>query len=113
MPENGCLGNFVITEEDYVDFLTRMTTRTAIPAQFYRWFRERSFLFLRLQPARLEPARRLEGLTKYLEAGRSPSWSIQLRPSELDCRVWAAKERQDLRRESGRFRRQIRRKMNA
>jgi SIR2-like domain len=38
--------SFVITEEDYVEFLSRMTTNTAVPALFYPYFRERSFLFL-------------------------------------------------------------------
>jgi hypothetical protein len=38
----------VITEEDYVEFLSRMTTNTssAVPAQFYQYSRSRSFLFL-------------------------------------------------------------------
>lgn len=40
------LESYVITEDDYVDFLARMTRQEAIPAQFLRHFRSRHFLFL-------------------------------------------------------------------
>ena len=52
-------------------------------------------------------------LTKYLEAGRSPSWSIQLSPSELDCRLWAAKNVKIFDANLDDFVVRIRRKMNA
>ena len=38
--------NYVITEDDYVDFLSRMADRTAVPALFLKAFRDRHFLFL-------------------------------------------------------------------
>lgn len=38
--------SFVITEEDYVRFLARMTQKTAIPARFMMQFMNSSFLFL-------------------------------------------------------------------
>src|SRR5258705_9326291 len=38
--------SYVITEEDYVDFLSRMMGQTAVPAQFMRHFRTRHFLFM-------------------------------------------------------------------
>lgn len=38
--------SFVVTEDDYVDFITRMTGQTAIPARFMLEFRKRRFLFL-------------------------------------------------------------------
>ena len=52
--------NFVITEEDYVEFLSRMTTNTssAVPAQFYQVLAQSEFPLSWLQPARLESARR-------------------------------------------------------
>jgi hypothetical protein len=82
--------NFVITEEDYVEFLSRMTQGQAVPACFYRYFRERSFLFLGyslrdwnlrvvLRNLRKSPARDDEDL---------PSWAIQRNPSELERRLW-------------------------
>lgn len=39
-------GGFVITEEDYVDFLARMGAKTAIPAVLAEAFRRSHFLFL-------------------------------------------------------------------
>lgn len=38
--------SFVITEEDYVGFLARMTEKLAIPARFMLHFQKASFLFL-------------------------------------------------------------------
>src|SRR5438094_796038 len=35
VPETEKWDSFVITEEDYVEFLSRMTTNTAIPSLFY------------------------------------------------------------------------------
>jgi hypothetical protein len=40
------LDQYVITEDDYVDFLVRMTGNAAIPAVFAEPFKERRFLFL-------------------------------------------------------------------
>ena len=38
--------SYVITEDDYVDFLSRMTSHNAIPSLFMRHFRRRHFLFM-------------------------------------------------------------------
>src|SRR5262245_16716194 len=38
--------SYVITEDDYVEFLSRMTSQTAIPAVFAEPFRKSHFLFL-------------------------------------------------------------------
>ena len=40
------IGHYVITEDDYIQFLTRMTRRTVIPNIFARPFQKRPFLFL-------------------------------------------------------------------
>ena len=55
--------NYVITEDDYVDFLSRMTGQTAVPALFMKAFRDRHFLFLGYG-SRLEPARRAQKLAR-------------------------------------------------
>ena len=89
--------NFVITEEDYVEFLSRMTTGSAIPALFYSYFRKRSFLFLgyslndwnfRVVLKNLDnlPGRRREGDSKGSRSVKS--WAIQDKPSELERRLW-------------------------
>ena len=40
------LGHYVITEDDYIEFLTRMTRRNVIPSIFAEPFQTRPFLFL-------------------------------------------------------------------
>jgi hypothetical protein len=89
--------SFVITEEDYVDFLSRMTTNAAVPSIFYEYFRIRSFLFLGygLEDWNLRVV--LKNLDRYLTRKREglddeeeqlPSWAIQLHPSELERKLW-------------------------
>lgn len=90
--------SFVITEEDYVDFVSRMTTNTAVPSLFYEYFRSRSFLFLGYSLRDWNLRVVLKNLDRYLRRGRGvqeedaheilPSWSIQYQPSELERRLW-------------------------
>jgi SIR2-like protein len=88
--------NFVITEEDYVEFLSRITTNTAVPALFYEYFRERSFLFLGYSLRDWNLRVVLKNLRKYLSSKRItsedeevlPSWAIQRNPSELERKLW-------------------------
>jgi hypothetical protein len=89
--------NFVITEEDYVEFLSRLTFNTAIPSIFYPYFRERSFLFLGYGLRDWNLRVLLKNLSKHLAGGRQvegeedevlPSWAIQRHPSPLEERLW-------------------------
>lgn len=87
--------NFVITEEDYIDFLSRMTSNAAVPSLFYQHFRERSFLFLGYGLGDWNLRVILKNLTRLLTRrdGRGdedvlPSWAIQFRPSELERMLW-------------------------
>jgi hypothetical protein len=87
--------SFVITEEDYVEFLSRMTEQGAIPPLFYEHFRSRSFLFLGygLRDWNLRVVWR--NLSKYFktQAGSGddelPSWAIQRDPSVLEQKLWS------------------------
>lgn len=88
---------FVITEEDYVDFLSRMTYNSAVPSILYEHFRTRSFLFLGYSLRDWNLRVVLKNLDRYLMRTRKaeaeeeellPSWSIQRQPSELECRLW-------------------------
>lgn len=88
--------SFVITEEDYVEFLSRMTANVAIPSIFFRYFRERSFLFLGYGLGDWNLRVVLKNLSKHLSAPRGlidddqiASWAIQRSPSELERRLWA------------------------
>ncbi len=95
--------SWVITEDDYVDFLSRMTNQTAIPAQFMRHFRTRNFLFLGygLRDWNLRVVlRNLESAQPPATEPEAPenepddtlrSWAIQFRPSDLEVELWNAR----------------------
>jgi SIR2-like domain len=80
---------YVITEDDYIDFLARMTKNKAIPSIFAEPFQTRHFLFLgyglydwnlRVVLNRIEKdLRRRKGIT---------SWAIQYKPKPLEQRFW-------------------------
>ncbi len=84
--------SYVITEDDYVEFLSRMTRRKAIPSLFYPHFRQRSFLFLGYSLRDWNLRVVLRNLSKYFSHQNSeeqlPSWAIQHKPSELDRTLW-------------------------
>jgi hypothetical protein len=107
--------NYVITEDDYVDFLSRMTRQTgqtAVPAQFMRAFHDRHFLFLgyglrdwnlrvvlrnlrAFRPSAANAAatsndQEPEAVTE-AEGAAPRSWAIQFRPSELEKQLWRAR----------------------
>jgi hypothetical protein len=95
--------SYVITEEDYVDFLSRMTGQTAVPALFMRHFRTRHFLFLGygLRDWNLRVV--LKNLRTILPTAADAldtdeedeeelrSWAIQFRPSDLEVELWNAR----------------------
>lgn len=87
--------NFVITEEDYLDFFGRMVNQTAIPAQFMKALTARSRLFLgyglqdwprRMLLNQLRSLDRSKMVDGEDEAPRS--WAIQYRPSPLETELW-------------------------
>jgi hypothetical protein len=98
--------SYVITEDDYIDFLSRMTGQMAVPAQFMRHFRTRHFLFLGygLRDWNLRVV--LKNLRTVLptvdEASQSTdddgeeeelrSWAIQFNPSDLETELWNARK---------------------
>jgi SIR2-like domain len=104
--------NYVITEDDYVDFLSRMTGQTAVPALFMKAFRDRHFLFLgyglrdwnlrvvlrnlrgilssTASAAVANDQREQEAVTEEEEAALR-SWAIQFRPSDLEKELWNAR----------------------
>jgi hypothetical protein len=96
--------SYVITEEDYVDFLARMTGQTAIPARLMLEFRKRRFLFLGygLRDWNLRVMlRHLKSALATTETTAPPttderedlrSWAIQRNPSELERALWLARK---------------------
>jgi hypothetical protein len=85
--------NYVITEEDYINFLHRMTEKVAVPMQFMTYFSARQFLFLGygLRDWNLRVV--LKNLQSILNTGaqgdgEDPSWAIQYNPSSLERDLW-------------------------
>lgn len=80
---------YVISEDDYVDFLTRMTRGRAIPAGFAEAFQNRQFLFLGygLRDWNLRVV--LNRIEKDLRRPKGKrSWTIDAMPSALEARFW-------------------------
>lgn len=97
--------SYVITEDDYIDFLSRMTGQTAVPAQFMRHFRTRHFLFLGygLRDWNLRVVlKNLRTVLPAVDEASQPanddmeeelrSWAIQFRPSDLETELWNARK---------------------
>ena len=87
--------SFVITETDYVDFLARIASRSAIPALFSTHCRDRSLLFLGYSLRDWNFRTMLHSLNRFF-AKRSaaygeeeiPSWAIDEHFSELEMKFW-------------------------
>jgi SIR2-like domain len=90
------LDSFVVTEDDYVEFLSRMMEYKAIPTILLNYFRERSFLFLGYSLRDWNLRVVLKNISKELEKradadndeGPLPSWAIRYNPSELERQLW-------------------------
>ena len=82
-------GQYVITEDDYVEFLSRMTRKSAIPAIFAELFQIRHFLFLGYSLSDWNLRVVLNRMETDLRRRRDiTSWAIQLNPSPLEQRLW-------------------------
>lgn len=80
--------SYVVTEDDYVDFLSRMTDKKAVPAMFMEHFNKCAFLFLGygLRDWNLRVV--LRDLLGNGKSRRRRSWAIQSRPSALERELW-------------------------
>ncbi len=87
--------NFIVTEDDYIDFLSRMTTGTAVPKSFLRHFRGRSFLFLGYSLSDWNLRVVLRNLGREFEAQSQRSgrkhWAIQQQPSGTEQWLWQSR----------------------
>jgi hypothetical protein len=82
---------YVITEDDYADFLVRMAKQAAIPAIFAEQFGRNHFLFLGYSLGDWNFRVILSKIERDLpRSGRDdlPSWSIQQNPSLLEQELW-------------------------
>jgi hypothetical protein len=99
--------SFVIAEEDYVEFLARMTGQSAIPARFMLHLRQCRFLFLgyglrdwnlrvmlrnlKTKLARSEAEAASSELHMPVPEDGLRSWAIQYQPSKLELMLWWAR----------------------
>lgn len=98
------LESYVVTEEDYVDFLARMTGLHAIPAQLLHYFRACHFLYLgyglrdwnlrvMLRMLRMGGAGIGKGGSGEDDDAneRLVSWAVQYRPSPIETELWGTR----------------------
>jgi len=80
---------YVITEDDYIEFLTRDARQRAIPAVFAEPFQKRHFLFLGYSLSDWNLRVVLNRAVKQLAKERkNKSWAIRMRVSPLEKRLW-------------------------
>ena len=94
--------SYVITEDDYVEFLSRMTAQSVVPSHFIQHFQRSHFLFLgyglndwNLRVVLRNLRRAVPGGAGSAQAApgaAGPSWAIQYRPSVLETRLWEARQ---------------------
>ena len=100
--------SYVITEEDYIEFLSRMMSHEAIPPLFTAHFYTRQFLFLgyglrdwnlrlmlRNLDGKLSTKKEKSGLAEAAagkERGELTSWAIQKGPSLHESFLWSARD---------------------
>jgi hypothetical protein len=90
---------YVITEDDYVDFLSRMTGQSPVPSHFMKHFRSRHFLFMGYGLGDWNFRVILKNLKNPPgsgEGGEGPgdelmSWAIQFRPSLFERELWGSR----------------------
>lgn len=82
--------SFLITEEDYVRFLSRMTSSgSVIPATFMVHLRKSALLFLGYGLRDWNMRVMLEMLQSGRDKGkRRPAWAIQYKPLPVERRLW-------------------------
>jgi hypothetical protein len=94
-PDSDEWDGFVVTEDDHVDFLSRVAAKSAIPPVFLAHLRERSLLFLgcNLHDWNLRVA--IRSLSRYFARRAAedsdeeiPSWAVNDQISDLEVKLW-------------------------
>ncbi len=85
--------SYVITEDDYVEFLARLASNTAIPACFFEPFRRRHFLFLGygLEDWNLRVIL-YQVWKKWPRRRRYGAWAIQKKAKDLEREFWKGRQ---------------------
>ena len=87
-PEDTDRDSYVITEDDYVEFLSRMTSKIAIPKPFAKPFRKSHFLFLGYGLRDWNLRVILYKIWQSYPRKKYASWAIQHQANELEKRYW-------------------------
>jgi SIR2-like domain len=80
--------NYVISEDDYMEFLSRMTNETALPNIVWESLHGRQFLFLGYGLGDWNLRVVLREIFRKTRFGHNKSWAIQFKPSELERQLW-------------------------
>ena len=88
----GKSGKYVITEDDYIQFLGRMTRTRVVPNAFAEWFRDRPFLFLGYGLYDWN----LRVLLSSIQAIRGKksirSWAIEHQAKQIEQKLWEERD---------------------
>jgi hypothetical protein len=94
LPETDEWDSFVITETDYVEFLSRIASQSAIPSLFSTYCHDRSLLFLGYSLRDWNFRTILRSLSRFFarraanDEDEIPSWAIDEHFSELEIKFW-------------------------
>jgi hypothetical protein len=80
--------NYVITEDDYADFLTRMMSRNAVPAVITDEFKRKQFLFLGYSLSDWNLRVVLSSIKRNAQGLHNTSWAIQRNPKVIEQHFW-------------------------
>ncbi|MEO8594755.1 MAG: SIR2 family protein [Candidatus Solibacter sp.] len=85
------VGSYVITEDDYVEFLTRMTRRSVIPPIFAEPFQTRPFLFLGYGLYDWNLRVILNRIQEFRGHPKFRSWAIETLSKPVERKLWEAR----------------------
>jgi hypothetical protein len=85
------IGHYVITEDDYIEFLTRMTRRSVIPPIFAEPFQSRPFLFLGYGLYDWNLRVILNRIQEFRGHPRFRSWAIETLSKPVEQKLWDAR----------------------
>jgi hypothetical protein len=86
-----CTGQYVITEDDYIEFLTRMTNSRVIPTIFAEPFQTRPFLFLGYGLYDWNLRVILNRIQEFRRHPKFRSWAIETLSKPLEKTLWEAR----------------------
>lgn len=84
-------GHYVITEDDYIEFLTRMTRRSVVPTIFAEPFQTRPFLFLGYGLYDWNLRVILNRIQEFRGHPKFRSWAIETLSKPLEKALWNAR----------------------